>query len=148
VVTACHLAPGRTCAQLVSSDIPGGAGASGAAPLAQFRTRNTAQAVDHSRLDLNEALAAIAQHGPPYWALGQRRSDGMMGRIRAMRFRSSGLLQVGATGVALTVGAAVRGLAAVAEPRKVAWIAGRPAAGACRQVDDGEAPVDRLLMAK
>ena len=70
----------------------------------------------------------------------------MMGRIRAMRFRSSGSLQVGATRVALTVGAVVRGLAAVAEPRKVAWIAGRPAAGACRQVDDSEAPVDRLLI--
>jgi hypothetical protein len=78
--------------------------------------------------------------------LGQRRSDGMMGRIRAMRFRSSGPLQVGATRVALTIGAAVRGLAAVAEPRKVAWIARRPAAGACRQVDDGKAPVDRLLI--
>src|SRR5271166_2030253 len=69
-----------------------------------------------------------------------------MVRIRAMRFRSGGSLQVGATRVALTVGAAVRGLAAVAERRKITRIAGRPAAGACRQVDDGEASVDRLLI--
>ena len=48
--------------------------------------------------------------------------------------------------MALTVGAAMHGLAAVAERRKIARIAGRPAAGACRQVDDGEAPVDRLLI--
>ena len=48
--------------------------------------------------------------------------------------------------MALTAGAAVHSLAAVAERRKIARIAGRPAAGACRQVDDGEAAVDRLLI--
>lgn len=51
---------------------------------------------------------------------------------------------MGETRVALTIGAAMHGLAAVAERRKIARIASRPAAGACRQVDDGEAPVDRL----
>ena len=38
-------------------------------------------AVDHSRLDLDEALAPIALHGPPCRALGQRRGDGVIGRI-------------------------------------------------------------------
>ncbi len=48
--------------------------------------------------------------------------------------------------MAFTVGAAVHGLAAVAERRKIARISSRPAAGAFREVDDGEAPVDRLLI--
>ena len=60
--------------------------------------------------------------------------------------RSGGPRQVGETRMALEVGAAVHSLAAVAERRKIARIAGRPAAGACRQVDDGEAAVDRLLI--
>ena len=38
-------------------------------------------AVDHGRLDLDEALAPIALHGPPCCALGQRRGDGVIGRI-------------------------------------------------------------------
>src|SRR5262249_34008117 len=48
--------------------------------------------------------------------------------------------------VALAIGGAVRGLAAVAECLEVARIAGRPAAGGRRQVNDGELPVDRLLI--
>ena len=48
--------------------------------------------------------------------------------------------------MAFTVGAAVRDLAAITERRKIARIASRPAARACRQVDDGEVPVDRLLI--
>jgi hypothetical protein len=50
--------------------------------------------------------------------------------------------------MAFTVGAAVRGLAAIPERRKIARIAARPPAGACRQVDDGEPPVDRVLIDK
>jgi hypothetical protein len=38
-------------------------------------------AVDHGRLDLDEALAPIALHGPPCCALGQRRGDGLIGHI-------------------------------------------------------------------
>jgi hypothetical protein len=38
-------------------------------------------AVDHSRLDLDEALAPIALHGPRCCALGRRRGDGVIGRI-------------------------------------------------------------------
>jgi hypothetical protein len=38
-------------------------------------------AIDHSRLDLDEALAPIALHGPTCCALGQRRGDGVIGRI-------------------------------------------------------------------
>jgi hypothetical protein len=90
------------------------------------------------RLNLDEALALIALHGPPCCALGQRRSDGIIDRIsEAMRFRSSGSLKVGETRMAFKVGSAARKLAAVAEGLKVTRIAGRPAAGACRQVDDG-----------
>ena len=43
--------------------------------------------------------------------------------------------------MALTVGAAVRGLAAIAERHEIARVAVGPAAGACRQVGDGEAIV-------
>jgi hypothetical protein len=38
-------------------------------------------AVDHSGLDLDEALALIALHGPPCCALRERRGDGVIGRI-------------------------------------------------------------------
>ena len=38
-------------------------------------------AVDHRRLDLDEALAPIALHRPPCRALGQRRGDGVIGVI-------------------------------------------------------------------
>ena len=48
--------------------------------------------------------------------------------------------------MALAVGAAVGDIAAVAERPKVARIASRPAAGACRQIDDGEASFDRFLI--
>jgi|HubBroStandDraft_4_1064222.scaffolds.fasta_scaffold57281_3 hypothetical protein len=37
--------------------------------------------VGHSRLDLDEALAPIALQGPPCRAPGQRRGDGVIGRI-------------------------------------------------------------------
>jgi hypothetical protein len=48
--------------------------------------------------------------------------------------------------MAFTIGPAVSGLAAVAECPKIARIAGWPAAGAFRQIDDGEPAVDRLLI--
>lgn len=48
--------------------------------------------------------------------------------------------------MAFTVRAAVRGLAAIPERRKIARIAAWPAAGAFRQVDDGDAVVDRLFI--
>ena len=38
-------------------------------------------AVHHRRLDLDEALAPIALHGPPCCALGQRRGDRVIGRM-------------------------------------------------------------------
>jgi hypothetical protein len=38
-------------------------------------------AIHHSRLDLDEALALIAPHGPPCGALGQRRGDSVIGHI-------------------------------------------------------------------
>src|SRR5580693_7206268 len=46
-------------------------------------------AVDHRRLDLDEALVPIALHGPPCCALGQRRGDGVIGRISRERRESS-----------------------------------------------------------
>jgi hypothetical protein len=50
--------------------------------------------------------------------------------------------------MAFTVGAPMHCLAAVAERRQIARIAARPAAGAFRQVDDGEPPVDWVLIDK
>jgi hypothetical protein len=38
-------------------------------------------AVDDGRLDLDEAFAALALHGPPSRALRQRRSDGVIGAL-------------------------------------------------------------------
>ena len=68
-----------------------------------------------------------------------------------LRFRiagSGGSPQVGQTRMAFTVRAAVRGLAAISERRKIARIAARPTAGTRRQVDDGYASVDRVLIDK
>ena len=48
--------------------------------------------------------------------------------------------------MALAVRAALGGIAAVAQRAKIARIANRPAAGACRQIDDGEVSFDRLLI--
>jgi hypothetical protein len=48
--------------------------------------------------------------------------------------------------MAVTIGAAVRGCAAVPERVEIARIAGRPAAGAFRQINDGKPAVDRLLI--
>jgi hypothetical protein len=50
--------------------------------------------------------------------------------------------------MALTIGAAVRGCAAIPERAEIARIASRPAARNFRQVDDGKLPVDRLLVCK
>jgi hypothetical protein len=50
--------------------------------------------------------------------------------------------------MAVTIRAAVRGPAAVAECREIARIASRPAASSFRQVDNGQLPVDRLLVGK
>ena len=38
-------------------------------------------AIDQSRFDLDETLAAIALHGPPRRALGQLGCDGLVGHI-------------------------------------------------------------------
>jgi hypothetical protein len=61
---------------------------------------------------------------------------------------SGGFPQVGEIRMAFAVRAAMRSLAAIPERRKIARIAARPAAGARRQVDDGEPPVDRVLIDK
>ena len=50
--------------------------------------------------------------------------------------------------MAFTVRAAMRGLAAISERRKIARIAARPTAGTRRQVDDGYASVDWVLINK
>ena len=68
-----------------------------------------------------------------------------------LRFRiawSGASPQVGHTRMAFTVRAAVRGLAAIPERRKIARIAARPTAGTRRQVNDGYASVDQLLIDK
>src|SRR5208282_6304196 len=49
--------------------------------IALARPADGPHSVDHGRLDLDEALAPIALHGPPCCALGQRRGDGVIGRI-------------------------------------------------------------------
>ena len=68
-----------------------------------------------------------------------------------LRFRiawSGASPEVGQTRVAFTISAAGCGLAAISERRKIARIAARPTAGTRRQVDDGYASVDRLLIDK
>ena len=63
------------------------------------------------------------------------------------RVGSGGSRQVGQPRVALAVGRAVSGgLAAIAEGLEVARIAGRPAAGAWREIGDGERAFDRFLI--
>jgi hypothetical protein len=69
-------------------------------------------------------------------------------KLRSRIAGSGGFSQVGEIRMVFTVRAAVRSLAAVAERRKIARIAGRPAAGASREVDNGYASVDRLLIDK
>jgi hypothetical protein len=49
--------------------------------LALARPAHGPHAVHHSRLDLDEALAPMALHGPPCCALGQRRGDGVIGHF-------------------------------------------------------------------
>ena len=56
---------------------------------------------------------------------------------RSLAAKSGGFTEVGEIRMAFTVRAAVRGLAAIPERRKIAWIAARPTAGTRRQVDDG-----------
>ncbi len=53
---------------------------------------------------------------------------------------------IGKLRMAITIGPTMRGSAAVPERTEIARIAGRPAAGSFSQVDDGELPVDRLLV--
>jgi hypothetical protein len=48
--------------------------------------------------------------------------------------------------MALAVGAAASGVAAVAERPEVARVAARPAAGACHQISDGQPFADRLFI--
>jgi hypothetical protein len=66
---------------------------------------------------------------------------------RMFAARSGGSRQIGELGVALAVRSA-RGLAAVAESPEIAWIPGRPAARAFREVDDRDFPVDGLPIGK
>ena len=56
---------------------------------------------------------------------------------RSLAAKSGGFTEVGEIRMAFTVRAAVRGLAAIPERRKIARIAARPTAGTRRQVDDG-----------
>jgi hypothetical protein len=49
--------------------------------VALARPAHGPHAVDHRRLDLNEALTPIALHGPPCRALGERRGNGVIGCI-------------------------------------------------------------------
>src|SRR5580692_4475772 len=48
--------------------------------------------------------------------------------------------------MAVTIGTIMRGPPAVAECAEIAGVASRPAASSIRQVDDGQLPVDRLLV--
>ena len=48
--------------------------------------------------------------------------------------------------MAVTIGATMRGPPAVAECAEITGVASRPAASSIRQVDDGQLPVDRLLV--
>ena len=74
----------------------------------------------------------------------------MMTRQQRRTFaRSGGSRQarhVSQSRVAVTIGAAMRGSAAVPEGAEIARIASWPAAGSFGQVDDGQLPVNRLLV--
>jgi len=71
--------------------------------------------------------------------------------VRARTLGSGGswqLRKIGESRMAFAIRAAVRGAAAIAERVEIARIAGRPAAGSFGQIDNGQLPVDRLLVGK
>ena len=125
-------------------------GAKRPAPSARSRIRRGLEATlrGSARCCFRRRRIAAKARGAPCSSDGlsragatRRRSETVAGSSGARQARHVSKLRV-----ALAIGAAMRGGAAVPERAEIARIASRPAARSLRQVDNGQLSVDRLLV--